>query len=927
MLLRIHLLFLVVAFYQFSFGQVTTNPALPIENLPVTITFDATQGTAGLKDYVGDVYAHTGVITDKSTSPTDWKYTIATWTTNIPKAKLTRVTANTYTLEITPDIRSFYEVPAGETIKQLAFVFRSADQTKQGKATGGLDILADVFSSGLNIAITNPTGNTVIALNTDMQFTAAATISSDIRLFLNNIQVKTITGTQINNTFNFLQPGDYWIKVTAANGANTVKDSVFVSVLTAPIVQPLPDGAKKGISYIDQQTARLVLWAPLKSFVHVIGEFNNWMPTSAYQMKKDGDYYWLDISNLTPGKEYPFQYLVDGQLKIADPYTEKISDPNNDKFINSTTYPGLIPYPDGKTEGITSILQTNQQAYSWQSNNFTVSSADTMVIYECHVRDFDDKHSYAGVIDHLDYLKELGINVLELMPVNEFEGNTSWGYNPSFYFAPDKYYGPKNELKRLVDECHKRGIATVIDLVLNHSYGQSPLVQLYFDGSKPTAQNPWYNIQSNFTNPDAQWGYDFNHDSQATRQLVDSIGSFWMSEYKIDGFRFDFTKGFSNIIKDASDTWGSKYDAQRVANLERMADQIWKRKPGAIVIFEHLADNVEEKELANFKKGILLWGNMSGSASEAAMGYNENDKSDLSWASYINRGWSKPSLVGYMESHDEERMVYKCITYGNTSGSYNIKDQTVALSRTALTAALFIPIPGPKMIWQFGELGYDISIEVNGRTGEKPLHWEYKNTADRALLFQVFSKLFYLKKRFPIFSTSDFTQSLNSEIKWIKLNLNGENVLVVGNFGLTTLNAQLEFQKTGTWYDYFGQKSLTVTGTSQSILLGPGEYKLFSTQNFGVPLFTGIEKEFKDNNDLLIYPNPATDYINVTSVERTQIVSIFTLAGNKAKEFKLSNIQGVENQLYIGDLYSGIYLLQTKNADGQIVVRKIIKRP
>ncbi|MCX6236233.1 MAG: alpha-amylase family glycosyl hydrolase [Bacteroidia bacterium] len=924
---RINLLFWLLIFYQIGLAQVTTNPTLPIENQLVTITFDATQGTAGLKDYTGDVYAHTGVITDKSTSATDWKYVIAAWTTNIPKAKLTRVTPNTYTLEITPDIRSFYGVPTGEIIKQMAFVFRSADQSKEGKATGGKDILVDVFSSGLNVSITNPSTNSILPLGAVLPFSASSTVSADLRLYLNNSQVKAVTGTQLDYTFSFSQSGDYWMKISASNGITTVYDSVFVNILGNQVVQTLPAGAKKGINYIDSQTARLVLWAPYKSYVYAIGEFNNWLPSSTSRMKRDGDYFWIDIQNLTPGKEYPFQYFVDGQLKIADPYTEKTCDPNNDKYITSTTYPGLISYPTGKTDGIASILQTNQVAYVWQKSTFTPATADTMVIYECLVRDFDEKHSYSGVIDHLDYLKELGTNVLELMPVNEFEGNSSWGYNPSFYFAPDKYYGPMNELKRLVDECHKRGISTVIDLVLNHSYGQSPFVQLYFDGSKPTAQNPWYNVQSNFTNPAAQWGYDFNHDSPATRELVDSISSFWMSEYKIDGFRFDFTKGFSNNIKDASDTWGSKYDAQRIANLERMADQIWKRKSGAIVIFEHLADNSEETELANFKKGILLWGNMNYNATQAAMGFNSNSTSDLSWASYVNRGWSKPSLVGYMESHDEERMVYKCLNFGNSLGSYNIKDQTVALSRAALTSALFFPIPGPKMIWQFGELGYDISIDFNGRLGEKPLHWEYKSVADRALLFQVFSKLFYLKKKYPIFSTTNFSQSLNGEIKWIKLNLNGENGLIVGNFGLSTLNAQLDFQKTGTWYDYFGQKSISVAATSQSILLGPGEYKLFSTQNFGVPLFTGIEKEFKDNNDLLIYPNPATDYINVTSVEKTQNVSIFTLAGTKAKEFKLSNIQGVENQLYIGDLYSGIYLLQTKNADGQIVVRKIIKRP
>ena len=929
MVLRINLLLLLVSFGQFSYAQVSTNPALPVEGVPVTITFDATQGIAGLKDYTGDVYVHTGVITDKSSSSIDWKYTIGSWGDNTLQPKLTRISGNIYSFQIAPNIRNFYGVPATEKILKMAFVFRSGvkvgSEYLQGKATGGNDILIDVYSTGLNAAITNPVSNSILQLNTNLQLTASATVSSDIRLFLNNSLVNRITGTQISFTNNFSLSGDYWIKVTATDGTTTATDSVFVTVLADQANQPLPAGSKKGINYIDSQTARLVLWAPYKSYVYAIGEFSNWSPSSKYRMKKDGDYYWLDISNLIPGKEYPFQYLVDGQLKIADPYTEKISDPVNDSGITNITYPGLIQYPTGKTVGITSILQTNQQPYVWQSGNYTTPSPDTMVVYECLVRDFDALHSYSGVISHLDYLKTLGVNVLELMPVNEFEGNSSWGYNPSFYFAPDKYYGPKNDLKRLVDECHKRGIATVLDLVLNHSFGQSPFVQLYFDGTYPTSQNPWYNIHSNFTNPDAQWGYDFNHESPYTKQLVDSINSFWMSEYKIDGFRFDFTKGFSNNIKDSSDPWGSKYDSQRIANLERMASEIWKRKPGAMVIFEHFADNSEESVLANYGKGILLWGNLNVNATEAAMGYNDNNNSDLSSASYLNRGWSKPSLVGYMESHDEERMVYKCITYGNASGSYDIKSLPTALNRAALTAALFIPLPGPKMIWQFEELGYDVSINYIGRTDPKPIHWEYKSNADRDSLYHVFSKLLNLKKKYPIFSTTDVSQSLNSDIKWIKLNLNGDYVLIAGNFGIVSANPILEFQKTGTWYDFFGKKSLNVATTSQSILLAPGEYKLYSTQNWG-GIITGVN-ELRSQNELQIIPNPATDYIRVYSVNGMEHIAIFTITGIKEKEFQFSGNQNTDNELYIGDLHSGIYLIQARSINGQTFVRKIIKRP
>ena len=136
-------------------------------------------------------------------------------------------------------------------------------------------------------------------------------------------------------------------------------------------------------------------------------------------------------------------------------------------------------------------------------------------------------------------------------------------------------------------------MAVVIDMVLNHSYGQSPLVRLYFENGKPTAENPWYNVTSNFQNPDAQWGYDFNHESADTKAFVDSVTSYWLTYYKVDGFRFDFTKGFSNTVYGPSD-WGSAYDASRIAILERMTDKIKAVNPNAYVIFEHLADNSVE---------------------------------------------------------------------------------------------------------------------------------------------------------------------------------------------------------------------------------------------------------------------------------------------------------------------------------------------
>lgn len=273
--------------------------------------------------------------------------------------------------------------------------------------------------------------------------------------------------------------------------------------------------------------------------------------------------------------------------------------------------------------------------------NFQVPEKEKLVIYEVLIRDFTDNGDIKTITDTLDYFVRLGVNAIELMPINEFEGNDSWGYNPSFYFAPDKAYGTMNDYKEFIDACHERGIAVIIDMVLNHSYGESPLVQMYLDGSKPAANNPWYNVSHNMQNPDAQWGYDFNHESPYTQELVDLILEYWITEFKVDGFRFDFTKGFTNTPYGPS-SWASEYDASRIAILKRIADKVWSVKEDALVIFEHLAENTEEKVLADY--GILLWGNMNYNFSEAVMGYHDEGKSDFNWSSYKNRNWNEPKI-------------------------------------------------------------------------------------------------------------------------------------------------------------------------------------------------------------------------------------------------------------------------------------------
>ena len=194
---QLTLIFLALLFTR-VYAQVTTNPAIPIVGQPVMITFDATQGTAGLKDYTGDVYAHTGVITNLSSSGNDWKYVIAEWSVNVSKAKMTRVSANIYELQITPDIRSFYGVPAGEQIKQMAFVFRSADGSKEGKATGGLNIYANVYEAGLNVAFSQPIHSSIFEKNETIQAKASASVTASLSLSLNGTELVSANSTELS---------------------------------------------------------------------------------------------------------------------------------------------------------------------------------------------------------------------------------------------------------------------------------------------------------------------------------------------------------------------------------------------------------------------------------------------------------------------------------------------------------------------------------------------------------------------------------------------------------------------------------------------------------------------------------------------------------------------------------------------------------
>ncbi len=906
------LLFFLIGIQSAIAQIITTEPAFPVAGQPVTITFDASQGNRGLFNHTGNVFAHTGVITSASTSGSDWKYTKSGWrAANTPQ--LTRVPgeANKYTLTITPSIREFYGVPANETIQQIAFVFHDGvNGSKEAKTATNGDIYVQVYQAEYAVQLVKPQSRGfLVDPNAGIDIEMNASMNSTFRLYADNTEIEAArsTGTTFTYRYTAKASGKERIKVVATNTANasaSKEESFYYAVREATQTQALPANTRDGINYIDNNTAVLVLHAPQKQTVHVIGDFNNWEIDPAYQMKKDGDRFWVQLSNLVAGREYIYQYLIDGTLRVGDPYADKTSDPWHDQHIPATIYPNMLSYPTGKTTGIATVLQTGQTPYPWQVTNFQRPAKEKLVIYELLIRDFADRHNYQTLIDSLSYFQRLGINCIELLPIMEFEGNLSWGYNPSYFFAPDKYYGPKNDLKRFIDEAHKRGIAVVLDMVLNHAFGQSPMVQMYWDAAnnRPAANNPWFNPAAKHA---YNVGFDFNHESPATQYFVDRVNEYWIKEYKFDGYRFDLSKGFTqNQTCDNNGgncdvgAW-SRYDQSRIDLLTRMANKIWEVDANSYVILEHFADNSEETVLAN--RGMMLWGNLNHNYLEGTMGWNENEKSDLRWGSYKARGWNEPNLVTYAESHDEERAMYKNLMYGNsTNPNYNVKLPNIAIERSKLIPAFLFTIPGPKMIWQFGEMGYDFSInrcpdgttpdDDRCRTANKPIRWDYLDQPARQRLFRVYAEMIKLKTNYQIFNTTNYTLDVAGALKRIHLNSDTLNVTVIGNFDVTARDINPNFQQAGEWFEFFSNESITVSNTTAPINLAPGDFKIFTSRRLASPAdgptLTNLDGAKTGSTRVMVFPNPFSQEVNISYELKasTQVtVKVFDMLGKEVK--------------------------------------------
>lgn len=954
----LYLIFLLVPASAFS-QAISSDPSFPTEDEPVTIIFDASQADRNdLVDFQGDVYAHSGVIVSESDKNTgNWSYVVAEWTENLPEMQMTSTGENIWELQI-DDIHEFYSVP--ETVNriyQLAFVFRSADRSLQTE-----NLYVDINNRSIAVRFASPSVSSLnpyfAELSENVQFeiegiSPAGTLQS-ITLFEDGAEIASSSASDnLSYTYTVTDQGRKDFEAVAVDSeGQEARDSLYI-VINPPVTSlARPSGVEDGITYHESgTTATLSLYAPGKDFVYLIGDFSDWEVKEKYFMNRDNtapdeQRFWITLDNLTPDETYRYQYLVDGQIRVADLYSELIIDPFFDSYISASIYPDLPAYPEGLTEQTVSVLEPGREEYVWQINDFERPPKEELIIYELLVRDFLDEQSFEVLADTLGYLEKLGVNAIELMPISEFDGNISWGYNPSFHGALDKAYGTRTAFKQFVDEAHSRGMAVILDVVYNHAHDRSPLVRMFGQsrGSDFATGNPLlgpghaYNVF-----------FHLNHDHPYIQYWMDRMNRYWLETYNIDGYRFDLSKGFASNVDDRSLLDGE--NPQRISNLKRMYDEIRTYDEDAYIILEHFAAGSEERQLEEY--GMMLWGNHNFNYSEGVMGFNEGNKSNMSGIYFGNRNFQNPHLVGYMESHDEQWLMHKAAEFGNDSNpGHDVQDLDIALQRMKLAGAFFFTVPGPKMLWQFGELGYgwapgeclkpggsgdgDCRPADPGRTDPKPVRWNYYDEENRNRLYRSWGELTRLRRSSPVFSSAetDFSSSLSGDTKLIRLSHPDMDALLMGNFGVTFNELTVNFSAAGSWHDFVTGEQLEVDNSlNESFSLAPGEFRIFTSRQLE-PAETNVffktgESQFATlPNDFILEPNfpnpfnPGTTIRYVVPEESPVRIDVYDALGRRVSTLVNEDLHP-SGQFTINfngsNLSSGVYITRMVGGDGTSV--------
>jgi 1,4-alpha-glucan branching enzyme len=946
-------------------AQVTITPSSFNVTDAITITVSAAaQSCNQMGTSPAKVYMHAGIGDDTNAFGFN---VVGNWGQDDSVGLMTNNGDGTWSITLTPSTYFGLNGTQQANATKLGMVFRNANGSQTLKLPPSCgDFIFNVGTFQVNLV--SPVNNSTTIINSGGNISISATNTggtANYNLKANGTSINTSsTSNYAFNHTNITYNTNYELEVTL--GASTITRRFSVIVNPGTISQAIPSGLEDGINYnsLDPTRATLKLNAPGKDFVYVAGSFNNYQPDGNYAMKRDPvtNIFWLELTGLTPGQIYTYQYWVVDQtpianspslVKTADMYSTLVLSPFDDPWIPSTTYPNLPTYPAGQEREVT-VLQTGQTEYNWSTatTNFVKPNKDKLVIYEILVRDFDSNRNFQDIINRIQYFKDLGINAIQLMPVMEFEGNESWGYNTSFHMALDKFYGTEAKFKELIDLCHQNGIAVILDLALNHSFGRNPGVRMWMndpDGDGwglPSSENPFYNTSARHS---YSVGEDFNHQSSLTQYYTRRVIKHWIEEFKIDGIRWDLTKGFTQNCSGGDDACTNAYQPDRVDILKQYADYSWSLDNEHYVIFEHLGTDAEEQQWANYRigegKGIMMWGEMYSQYKELAMGYSTQN---ISRMSHTSRGFTGKRLIGYPESHDKDRMMYEAITYGNGAGAFPVNGNlTNALNRMGAIGATSILVPGPKMIWHFGELGNNQSIFTcsNGTVNDEStffpgdckldtkeqVQWTENWLADarRTSILSDWSKMIKLKTSEPVFmGDHSISPDANNVRQRIYIYNNSfpttqlRNVVVIANFSVANLTINPSFPTDAytypmTWYDLMDNNApVVINNPTDVISVNSGRFRVFGNQ----PSTLSSNDFEATQNTIALYPNPAKNSFAIS--RDASKVEIYNIAGQLVKTYNDINSN---QQLDITNLETGLYLIKITDINGISQTKKMLK--
>ncbi|GBE91731.1 alpha-amylase family glycosyl hydrolase [Nostoc cycadae] len=520
------------------------------------------------------------------------------------------------------------------------------------------------------------------------------------------------------------------------------------------------------------------LFAPRNEQASLIGSFSDWQDIPLEKTKNG--YFQTQISLADGIYSYKFrvqtkspQFQINEWVDVIDPYATDIDE--------AREY-GVMQIKNGER-----IIDT----YVWQHDDHPLPPNEELVIYELHIADFtgdesepDKRGKYLGAIAKLDYLCELGINAIELMPVNEYPGDYNWGYKVRHFFATESSYGTTEDLKQFIDECHSRGIRVFLDGIYNHTDEACPLMLI--------DRNYWYYEHKHYPeDPDNYWGPEFNYNNYDEKlnikpawKYIGDVVQFWIKEYHVDGIRFDAVRQLANfeflewLAQQAKQSAAPKQfyniaehipDTSTVVKPDGPLDACWHESFHYFIIPLICGDKFELEEVMS----VL-------------------DPRKQGYATSIN-------VINYLATHDRERLLREL----GDSGIFGKE----AFTKAKLAAVVLMTAMGIPMLWMGDEFG-EYQHKSKSVTQPKKINWSLLANVQNYELFQYYQKLIALRQQTPALQSDniDFFHT-NAEAKvlaYIRWHNQGSKVAVVLNFSHQHLidYAIPNFPMTESWYDW-----------------------------------------------------------------------------------------------------------------------------